>query len=328
MRRILIPLAVSPMLPPHGSSVCDFAGDTMGTSWSARVVGAGSDIKARLQRQLDVVVGQMSHWEADSNLSRFNDAPAGSVHALPPEFAHVLRYALSVAKDSGGAYDPCAGALVDAWGFGARGRYNQAGFCAPSAHTIATIQAKRLQAAFDERGGLLQPGGVQLDLSSVAKGFAVDQLARCLDAQGLHHYLVEVGGELRGAGAKADGLPWWVELEGVPDITGVAPAAVALHGLAVATSGDYRRHFNHAGQRVSHTLDPRSGAPIRNDIASVTVLHAECMAADALSTALTVLGLDDGMRFAEQQQLAARFLVRRAGGVEEHSSSAFKAMLQ
>lgn len=167
-----------------------------------------------------------------------------------------------------------------------------------------------------------------LDLSSVAKGYAVDQMARCLERHGVHHNLVEIGGELRGAGTKADGQPWWVELEGVPGSEGQAAAAVALHGLAVATSGDYRRFYHQGQRRASHTLDPRTGYPIANDVASVTVLHASCMAADALSTALTVMGPAEGIAFAEAQQLAARFLLRGPGGLAEVCSGAWRALLQ
>ncbi|QPI53534.1 FAD:protein FMN transferase [Massilia antarctica] len=307
----------------------------MGTSWSARVMApgdAGPALLEDLQRQLDLVVAQMSHWERDSNLSRFNSAPAGNWHRLPDEFFTVLSYALDVAEASGGAYDPCAGALVNAWGFGARQRYNEAKFYAPlpaaSAAIVARADRQRLRLDPGSRRAL-QPGGVQLDLSSVAKGYAVDLLARCLEAQGLHHYLIEIGGELRGAGTKADGQPWWVALEGVPDaVDGAAQTRVALHGLAIATSGDYRRYFEHGGRRASHTLDPRTGAPIRNDVASVTVLHAECMAADALSTALSVLGPVDGLAFAERHHLAARFLLRHGGGLREVVSSAYQELLQ
>jgi thiamine biosynthesis lipoprotein len=174
---------------------------------------------------------------------------------------------------------------------------------------------------------LLQPGGAVLDLSSIAKGYAVDRLARCLERRGLHHYLVEVGGELRGAGVKPDGHPWWVEIEGVPDAGG-AQAIVALHGLSIATSGDYRQYFTQNRRRVSHTLDPRTGWPIAHDVASVTVLAPTCMAADALSTVLTVLGPVAGLAFAERRALAARFLVRRAGALEEIHTPAWKALLQ
>lgn len=335
MRRVLIPLTVSSGLPAAGSVLHDAAGSTMGTSWSARcMLPAATDGHAladSLQSQLDTVVAQMSHWESDSNLSRYNSAPAGSWHRLPEEFFRVLSYALEVAHMTSGAYDPCAGALVNCWGFGARRRYDEANFYAPADEAIqAILQRKdRERVVLDPVARRIrQPGDVQLDFSSVAKGFAVDQLANWLDQQGIHHYLVEVGGELRGAGMKPDGQPWWVSLEGVPDMGDDEPVLLALHGLAVATSGDYRRYFQHQGQRASHTLDPRSGYPIRNGLASVTVIHRECMAADALSTALTVLGPEQGLRFAEQHRLAARFLVRRDGLLEEISSAAFKELLQ
>lgn len=334
-RRVLVPLAIAPALPPRASTLLALGGATMGTSWSARVMapaGAGPSVLDALQRQLDLVVAQMSHWERDSNLSRFNSAPAGNWHRLPDEFFTVLSYALEVAEASGGAYDPCAGALVNAWGFGARQRYDDASFYAPlpaaTQAIVARADRQRLQLDRASRRAL-QPGGVQIDLSSVAKGYAVDLLARCLEAQGLFHYLVEIGGELRGAGVKADGQPWWVALEGVPGAgDGAVPTTVALHGLAIATSGDYRRYFEHGGQRASHTLDPRTGAPIRNAVASVTVLHAECMAADALSTALSVLGPEQGLALAERGKLAARFLLRHDGGLRELVSTAYEELLQ
>ena len=338
MRRVLVPTSLSPGQPALGSAVYDATGSTMGTSWSARAVLApgaqaanGLAISGELQRQLDIVVAQMSHWESGSDLSRFNSARTGSWCQLPPAFYKVFSYALEVADASGGAYDPCCGALVNCWGFGARHRYDQAGFYAPADSAIAAILARhdRARVTVDaQERKVLQPGGVQIDLSSVAKGYAVDQLAACLERHGVRHYLVEVGGELRGAGVKPDGQPWWVTLEGVPDGGEQTPTIIALHGLAVATSGDYRRYYRHGGARASHTLDPRTGYPIQNNVASVTVLHQECMAADALSTALSVLGVDSGMHFAEQHQLAARFLLRGPGGLDEVSSTAFKAMLQ
>ena len=332
MRRVLVPLAVSPVLPPRGNVVRALAGRSMGTSWSAKVVLApdAAAPETALQALLDDVVAQMSHWDDQSDLARFNGAPAGTWVRLPADLFHVLGYALDVAAASGGAYDPCAGALVERWGFGARRRHDQHGFSAPGG---AEIDA--LLAGPGWRGVLLdraarsafQPGAVALDLSSVAKGFAVDQLARGLDARGLHHYLVEVGGELRGAGVKPDGQPWWVELEDLPASAGNS-AVAALHGLALATSGDYRIFFERDGRRLPHTIDPRSGYPISNQVASVSVLHTDCMGADALSTALSVLGPEQGLAFAEARALAARFLVRRGAAVEEICTSAFSALLQ
>ncbi|MES2322508.1 MAG: FAD:protein FMN transferase [Pseudomonadota bacterium] len=334
MRQVLVPLKVDSQLPPAGSAIAHAGGSSMGTSWSVQAVTApGTGLHAlaeRMQDELDLVVAQMSHWEPDSNLSRYNSAPAGSWHQLPDPFYTVLDYALAVADASGGAYDPCAGALINCWGFGARNRFDEPAFYAPGAAAVDAIMARgdRGRIRLDPTARrLLQPGGVQLDLSSVAKGYAVDRLAHSLAALGIRHYLVEVGGELRGAGAKPDGQPWWVALEGVPDAGGDT-AVLALHGLSVATSGDYRRHFQMGAQRASHTLDPRSGYPIRNDVASVTVIHPDCMAADALSTALTVLGPDAGLALADAQRFAARFLLRRPGALQEVQSAAWKDMLQ
>ncbi len=170
MRRVLVPLSLSPQQCALGSVVHDAAGSTMGTSWSARAVLApgaqqanAATIAHSLQRQLDIVVAQMSHWEPESDLMRFNSAAAGSWRHLPSAFYKVLSYALEVAESSGGAYDPCAGALVNCWGFGARGRYDEAGFRAPEADTIATILARqdrqRVQLDAPARK-VLQPGQV------------------------------------------------------------------------------------------------------------------------------------------------------------------------
>ncbi|WP_317202356.1 FAD:protein FMN transferase [Janthinobacterium sp.] len=332
MRRVLLPHHFSPQPAPAGAAIDDFSGLSMGTSWSVRVVGGGAALQEGLQRQLDLVVAQMSHWYEDSCLARFNRAPAGSWHTLPLEFFTVLSFAMQVARASAGAYDPGAGAMVNRWGFGPTRRCDEDGFVAPRPDEVAALltHARRHGIELDSVARRArQPGGVLLDLSAVAKGYAVDCLARHLEARGLHHYLVEVGGELRGAGLKPDGQPWWVALERPADVAdGPAEMALALHGLAVATSGDYRRFFHSGARRYSHTIDPRSGAPIANELASVTVLHAECMAADAWSTVLTVLGVEDGLALAERQGLAARFLRRGAdGALTEHLSSHLRSML-
>ena len=329
MTDVLVPLAIHPALPPRGSVTHQLDGRSMGTSWRVLVAAPAvpDDLAARLQRELDEIVAQMSHWEPDSVLTRFNAAPGGSWHALPPAFFHVLSHALALAQDSGGAYDAGAGALVNAWGFGAHGRYNQPGFAPPAAARIDALLARPPLQVDRATRRVLQPGGVELDLSSIAKGYAVDRMAQLLQGLGLPHHLVELGGELRGAGMKPDGQPWWVVIESVPDGAAGGAARVALHGLALATSGDYRRYFQYGERRVAHTIDPRSGRPLENGVAAVTVLHAECMAADALSTALTVLGPEAGLAFAEQRQLAARFLLRDGAAVRAVTTSAWRAML-
>lgn len=287
------------------------AGATMGTTWSARMaLPAGvADAAARqaIQAALDEVVAQMSTWEADADISRYNRAAPGW-QTLPAEFFHVLRHALMLAQDSGGAYDPTVGPLVNAWGFGP----HQRAFEPPSP---AAVQAARERCGWqrvpldDDRSAAWQPGGVYLDLSSIAKGFGVDRAAMALDALGITDYLVEVGGELRARGKRPDGQPWRVAIE-VPDASDDHALALPLENCSIATSGDYRRHAGDGDARYAHTIDPRTGRPVRNAVASVTVLHPVCMQADALATVLTVLGDTDGLAYARRHGLAALFILR------------------
>jgi thiamine biosynthesis lipoprotein len=172
---------------------------------------------------------------------------------------------------------------------------------------------------------VLQPGGVQLNLSAAAKGYAVDHVAALMDEAGVRSYLVEIGGELKGRGVKPDGLPWWVSVEQPPGLS--FELKVALSGAAIATSGDYRRFFEHAGVRYAHTLDPTSGEPLRDPPASVSVIHRDCMAADAWSTALMVLGVRHGLELCGREGLAALFLYRENGAPRVAASERFKAML-
>lgn len=287
------------------------AGATMGTTWSARLaLPAGvTEASARLgiQAALDQVVAQMSTWEADSDITRYNRAEPGW-QALPPEFFHVLRHALMLAEDSGGAYDPTVGPLVNAWGFGPHQRAFEPP--SPAAIQIARDRCGWRRVPLDEdRGAAWQPGGVYLDLSSIAKGYGVDRAAMALDALGITDYLVEVGGELRARGKRPDGQSWRVAIE-VPDASDDHALALPLHNCSIATSGDYRRHAGDGDARYAHTIDPRTGHPVRNAVASVTVLHPVCMQADALATVLTVLGEADGVAYARRHALAALFIVR------------------
>ncbi|MFC4521837.1 FAD:protein FMN transferase [Cupriavidus pinatubonensis] len=334
MNRVLIPPTLSaPPVPPGAQTRAQrWSGETMGTTWSVvamLVQEADADaLEQGIRAVLDSVIAQMSNWEADSDVSRFNRAPADTWVALPADCVRVLACALQVARDSGGAYDPSAGPLVDLWGFGPAPRR-----CAPPApDQVAQVRQQcgwdRIELDIDG-GRALQPGGVSLDFCAIAKGFAVDAVAQYLESEGVAHHLTEIGGELRGHGVKPDGLPWWVQLETPPDgaVAAQEQTLVAMYGLSVATSGDYWRFFDSEGRRYAHTIDPRTGYPASHALASVTVLHTECMMADALSTALTVLGPQAGMEHARRHGIAARFLVRTPGGFDEHLSPAFAAML-
>jgi thiamine biosynthesis lipoprotein len=328
MTRVLVPQLTQPPARPIGGAVLALAGETMGTTWSVKLVApptaSAEALTAMAQRELDSVVRQMSPWEPLSDLSRYNRAAAGSWTALPPAFAQVLRCALEIAEATDGAFDPTLGGLVDLWGFGPR-PFSGA---PPEARDIAAArEALGWRRLVLDGDNLFQPGGLRLDLNGVAKGFAVDQVAAALDRAGARSYLVEVGGELRGTGAKPDGQPWWVELERPPTANDGLRTLVALHDLSAATSGDYRRFFEHGGRRYAHTLDPATAAPVAHSTVSVTVLDNSCMRADVYATALTVMAPDAALSFAAAHGLAALILANGAHGLEERLSPTLAAML-
>jgi len=334
MARVLVPEHLdAAAVPALGARVHALHGETMGTTWSVRWAGRDGAppgvVRAAIEAELDRVVAQMSTWLPTSDLARFNRAAPGSRHRLPEAFAQVLQAALWLAEASAGTFNPAAGALVNRWGFGPAPRHTDPGFTPPDeierCAALRTQDWRRL--AFDAATReATQPGGLLLDLSAIAKGHAVDRVARALAGLGIAHALVEVGGELRGQGLRPDGMPWWVELECPPVAPGHAPpppTRVALHGLSVATSGDYRRAYVHQGRHLPHSIDPRSGRPVAHGLASVSVLHAEALWADAWSTALTVAGRDAGLALAEAHGIAALFVQREAdGGLTETLSPA------
>ncbi len=300
----------------------------MGTSWSACFVAgaalAGDDAQARVQAALDLVVAQMSPWEEQSDLVRYNRAPAGSWVDAPQDFMAVLDAALAAAKETGGAYDPVCGALVDLWGFGPAPKRE----APPAPALIETARARPgwRHVEIDKAGRrIFQPGGASLTFSSIAKGYGVDLAGAALNALGAEAWLVEVGGELKARGVKPNGEPWWVSLdasgEGGPS---GGDFIVALCGLAVATSGDGVHSFQSGGRRYGHIIDPCTGYPAAHDLAAVSVLHESAMLADAYATALFVLGPEEGAGFAEARSLAARF-VRHDGS--EIATAALDAML-
>jgi thiamine biosynthesis lipoprotein len=300
----------------------------MGTGWSVLAVVDSVDRQAELERgvqaALDSVVAEMSQWEPDSDISRFNRASPGTWQTLPPDFAKVMAEALAIAELSGGAFDPAIGQASELWGFGASAIADL-----PRRDTLDEAMSRSgwRSLAFDaEAARLRQPGGLSLDLSGIAKGFGADRAGEALRQSGAKAFLVDVGGELLGYGMKPGMQPWWVELENPPGAM-FAPFRVALHGLAIATSGDYRRYHDLPGKRLSHSLDPFTAAPVQNGIASVSVLARTAMRADALATTLTVMG-DRSRAFADQHGIAARIVQRDGNTFTEELTDALAAMIE
>jgi thiamine biosynthesis lipoprotein len=295
-------------------------GRAMGTRWSAKLDADDSlDIHA-LQHDLAAVVNQvdrqMSPWKPDSDLMRVNRAPVDVWVAVPAELLEVLACALEVQLQSAGAFDPCVGGLVNAWGFGAA--------CdAPDANAIRIARQSKLLGAhacleLDSIAGKVRKlVPLQLDLCGIAKGYAVDLMVRVLQKHGVRHALAALDGELRAVGGQSGGLPWSVALESPELERRAARGVIELEDLAVATSGDYRHFMEVDGARLAHTMDPRRWAPVNNGVASVTVLARTCMQADAWATALLVAGPGEGLAMAQHMGMDVLFLLRRDAGLIE-----------
>ncbi|MDP2764279.1 MAG: FAD:protein FMN transferase, partial [Brevundimonas sp.] len=232
-----------------------------------------------------------------------------------------------------GAVDPALGALVDLWGFGPPGpRPLNAFGTGPTVPFEDEIVAARALSGWGivrfnrDARAVQQLGGVKLDLSAIARGHAVDRVSERLTGMGATHHLVEVGAEKRGAGVKPDGRPWRTELQQAPGAPGPRTVA-ALFDLATASSGDRVRSFEAHGQTYNHTIDGATGRPVDNGVASVTVLAETAMYADAMATALTVMGPEEGPAYAGALNIAAAFVMRSDAGMTEIVTPAFTAML-
>ncbi|GLK48358.1 FAD:protein FMN transferase [Brevundimonas intermedia] len=330
--RVLIPPMDGVPPRPPGDVVLALDGETMGTTWSVRLIGppllGPVEARAAIEQELAAVIAAFSPWEPNSEISRFNAAPEG-MWSVSETFWGLLDAAMDLGDETNGAVDPTLGALVDLWGFGPPGP-RSALLPVPSDEEVEAALAvsgwRRLRMNREARG-LMQMGGMRLDFSGIAKGYAVDRVSDRLTAIGATSHLVEIGGELKGRGVKPDAQPWWVEIERVEGSTEPRTVA-ALYEMAMATSGDYRRAFEHNGRVYPHTIDGSTGRPVTNAVASVTVLHSSAMKADAYATALTVMGPFDGPEHAEAIGLAALFVERTPRGPVERMTPALAAMME
>lgn len=286
-------------------------GPTMGTRWSATFYApAGFDpapLQGALQQAVDAVDMQMSTWKPDSDLMRLNRAPVSEWVAVPACLMEVLRLAIEIGRISGGAFDAAMGDAVTAWGFGPIQADQKRIGEALARPRIAAYDALEL----DVSGGRVRKKApIALDLNGIAKGYGVDRLAETLERFGIRSGLVGIDGEMRALELRPDGAPWSIAVE-TPDYNRRAPHSVlALHNAAVATSGDYRHWVAAGGHRLSHTMDPRRGAPLAASPASVTVVARSCAQADAWATALMVLGPVAGAGLADRLGLDVLFLMR------------------
>jgi len=309
-------------------SQLELTGQAMGTTFNVILVEPPESLvtdtlESELIAELQTVDLLASTWRDDSELTAFNLDLSIDWIPVSKDFCALLESALEVSEATGGAFDLTIGPLTNLWGFGPDGQVVEP----PSTVDIATAQHRvgfdLLEADCTERLVRKDVADLYVDLSGWAKGYAVDQLAELLDARGIENYLVEIGGELRVKGQNRDGKKWAIGIEAPSTSARVPQAVLHVTDTSVATSGDYRNYFEHEGQRFSHTIDARTGHPVSHDLAAVTVVNASTAYADAMATALLVLGPDDGPDLARELDIAGYFLVRNQTGIREITTPGF-----
>jgi len=273
----------------------------MGTSYSVKLSPAPDErARAALQRQveqrLQVINQQMSTYLPDSDLMRFNRTGTTDWQAQPAALVALVEQANRVSELSDGQYDITVGPLVNLWGFGSSGGRDSP----PTQQEIDTLLSQvgyqHLQTRLDPPALRKTVADLQIDLSSIAKGWAVDQIAELLLAQGFENFLVEIGGEVLARGEKSSGKPWRIAIEQPSFESRAIQRVIELRNMAMATSGDYRNFFVLNGVRYSHVIDPRTGYPVANGVVSASIIAPNCTIADGLATAVMVMGAEKGLQ--------------------------------
>jgi FAD:protein FMN transferase len=308
-------------------------GSTMETTYSIKLAAlpAGVDtasLQTDITALLESVDRSMSVFRPESEVGLFNRSRTDEWFSVSRDLYGVMHEALRIGRLTDGALDITVAPLVDLWGFGESGTID----AMPSAERI---EALRQVVGFQKLH--LNPNlpavrktvtDLTVNLSAIAKGYAVDRVAELLETRGISRYLIEIGGEIRTGGVKLPEIPWLIAIESPVYHQRVVHKLVALTDMALATSGDYRNYQVKDGLRFSHVIDPTTGRPISHSLASVSVIHPSCMTADALATALLVMGVEEGWRLAEKEELAVIFISRESTGFRERMTPAFQAYVR
>jgi FAD:protein FMN transferase len=313
------------------SGLIALSGQTMGTTFSVKVRAQPPNdsselISKTILEELTSVVSSMSTYEQGSELSLWNRSETTEGIGISKPLAIVVAAGLLVSEESGGAFDMTVQPLVDLWGFGPN-RRTEAPSDAEVQEALANVGTGMVK--LDKAGLTLTKSkkGVWLDLSAIAKGYAVDRVSERLSQMGHSAHFVEIGGEVRTRGMKTDQLPWRIGVES-PKANGSVRLSLPLKDQAIATSGSYRNFRKYGAKTFSHTLDPRTGRPVTHKLVSVSVVHTSCMLADAWATALSVLGPQKGLELAQKLKLAASFVfLDKQGELTEHQTLNFRSFV-
>jgi FAD:protein FMN transferase len=313
------------------------SGYTMGTSYDIQLVEIPEQTsRERISADVESLLASLdkeifSTYAANSELSRFNRHGVNVPFIASTEMIEVLQLARQVSELSDGAFDVTIGPLVNLWGFGPELRLPTEEL--PGQQEIDTALAAlgyqniEIDAA---RSEIRKKTDVYVDLSAIAKGYAVDKLADYFDEVGVDAYFLEIGGELKIKGLKPGGISWIPAIEAPLDTASRVYEIFFSHGdtIGVAGSGDYRNYFEQDGIRYSHELDPPTGRPVTHNLAAVYVIDPSAAKADALATAYMVLGLEQARVLAESQGQAAYFIYKGSDTeFDEYVTAAFKFYL-
>jgi thiamine biosynthesis lipoprotein len=313
---------------PDTAELLELGGETMGTTYSVKVADLPPSLEpAELQRQIEALLEQvnavMSTYRRDSELSCFNRARTREWFPVSGELVGVIDQAMAISEITGGAFDVTVGPLVNLFGFGPDLDIERSPTEAELDEVMQYVGYQHLHTRQMPPEIRKDDPRVTVDLSAIAKGYGVDRIAEHLEVAGIESYLVEIGGELRGRGRHPRGTPWRIGVE--TPVVGERSVfeVLNLRDIGVATSGDYRNYREVDGRLLSHIIDPVTGRPVEHQAVSVTVLDASTMRADALATALLVLGPDLGYRLAQARDIAALFVVKEQAGFDEHRTTRF-----
>ena len=314
------------------TSLLVFGGLTMGTTYTIKINEPGlnlsnEEINTGIENILSDINNKMSTYIDDSELSLLNQASSHEWIPLSSDLYEIINDAITISKLTSGGFDITVGPLVNLWGFGSSREIQQVpgaeDLSAALSHTgIEHLRLRRSPATLQKT-----IDNIYIDLSAIAKGYAVDKIAEYLMQHKIENYLVEIGGEIRANGSNEINFVWRIGIEQPATEKRAVQRIVKLENIAMATSGDYRNYFEENGERFSHTINPLTGLPVSHNLASVTVLHKSATWADALATGFLVMGRDAAYQIAEQENLAAFFLKRTDTGFSESYTIAFQSYL-
>jgi len=318
---------------PAGDEIT-VGGNTMGGTWSVKVRRmpgrmTEDQLQSMLQGHLDRINAVLTTYDDASPVCRFNRQRTEGWVSVPRDLAEVVLIAEEVSQQTGGAFDVTVAPLVNLWGFGPSRKGLRTGDIPPDAAIAAArahVDFRKLHVRADPPALRKDDAEIEIDLSAIGKGYAAAQLARDLDAWGAKDYLIAVGGELRARGEARGGRPWIVGIEVPTPDTRRVLQSLPLRAAGLSTSGDYRNFVEVSGRRYSHEIDPRTGRPVAGNLASVSLVDPDSARADAMATALFVLGPDDGYALASRSGVAAVFVARERDAFSTRATPAYQRL--